>query len=69
MLIRSRFCIGGACIGLGFFTIFQSALGYLVDTYLMLAASAMAVNLLMRSSLAGAFPLFSVSSKLFHINL
>ncbi|KAL3703550.1 hypothetical protein TMatcc_010739 [Talaromyces marneffei ATCC 18224] len=53
------FCIGGACIGLGFFTIFQSSISYLVDVYLMLAASALAANMLMRSVLAGAFPLFA----------
>jgi hypothetical protein len=57
------FCIGGACIGFGFFTIFQSAVSYLVDTYLMLAASALAANMLMRSVLAGAFPLFADASK------
>ncbi|KAF2802354.1 MFS general substrate transporter [Mytilinidion resinicola] len=53
------FCVGLACLGLGFFTIFQSCLGYLVDTYLGLSASAIAANLFMRSMLAGAFPLFS----------
>ncbi|KAF2878224.1 major facilitator superfamily domain-containing protein [Massariosphaeria phaeospora] len=53
------FCIGAACLGLGFFTIFQSALGYLVDTYLGLAASVIAANMFMRSILAGAFPLFA----------
>ncbi|KAF2684156.1 MFS general substrate transporter [Lentithecium fluviatile CBS 122367] len=53
------FCVGAMCIGLGFHTIFLSALGYLVDTYLMLAASALAANLFMRSILAGAFPLFA----------
>ncbi|KAF4632822.1 hypothetical protein G7Y89_g5303 [Cudoniella acicularis] len=55
------FCVGAACIGLGFFTIFQSAINYLVDTYLMLAASALAANMLMRSVLAGAFPLFATT--------
>lgn len=54
-----RFCVGAACIGLGFFTIFQSAISYLVDTYLMLSASALAANLFVRSILAAAFPLFS----------
>ena len=53
------FCVGAACIGLGFFTIFQSAINYLVDVYLMLAASALAANMLMRSVLAAAFPLFA----------
>ncbi|KAF2475445.1 MFS general substrate transporter [Lindgomyces ingoldianus] len=53
------FSIGGACVGFGFFTIFQSAISYLVDTYLMLAASALAANMFMRSILAAAFPLFA----------
>jgi hypothetical protein len=55
----NRFAIGGACVGLGFFVIFQSAVNYLVDTYLMLAASALAANMFMRSILAAAFPLFA----------
>ncbi|KAF2724079.1 MFS general substrate transporter [Polychaeton citri CBS 116435] len=58
------FCIGAACVGLGFFTIFQSAINYLVDTYLMLAASALAANMFTRSLLAASFPLFS--NALFH---
>ncbi|CAI6234104.1 unnamed protein product [Periconia digitata] len=53
------FCIGSAALGLGFFAVFQSALGYLVDTYLTLAASVIAANMFMRSMLAGAFPLFA----------
>lgn len=53
------FCIGSACLGLGFFTVYQSALIYLVDTYLTFAASVIAANIFMRSVLAGAFPLFS----------
>jgi hypothetical protein len=57
------FCIGSACLGLGFFTIFQSALAYLVDTYLTLSASAIAANMFMRSMLAGAFPLFATARK------
>lgn len=59
-----RFCVGAACIGLGFFTIFQSAINYLVDTYLMSAASALAANMFMRSILAACFPLFT--SYMFH---
>lgn len=59
------FCVGAACIGLGFFTIFQSAINYLVDTYLMLAASALAANMFMRSALAAAFPLFARACKSF----
>ncbi|KAF2108573.1 major facilitator superfamily domain-containing protein, partial [Lophiotrema nucula] len=52
-------CFGAMCLGLGFFTIFQSALTYMVDTYLMLAASALAANMFLRSVLAGTFPLFA----------
>ncbi|CAM1507493.1 Fc.00g071340.m01.CDS01 [Cosmosporella sp. VM-42] len=58
------FCVGAACLGIGFFTIFQSAISYIVDTYLMLAASALAANMFMRSILAASFPLFS--NALFH---
>ena len=57
------FSVGSACLGLGFFTIFQSALGYLVDTYLTMAASVIAANMFMRSMLAGAFPLFATACK------
>jgi hypothetical protein len=53
------FCVGAALVGFGFFTIFQSALNYLIDRYLMLAASALAANMFMRSTLAAAFPLFA----------
>jgi hypothetical protein len=53
------FSIGSACVGLGFFAVFQSALVYLVDTYLMLSASTLAANMFFRSMLAGAFPLFA----------
>ncbi|KAF2639736.1 MFS general substrate transporter [Massarina eburnea CBS 473.64] len=55
------FCVGSACLGLGFFAVFQSALGYLVDTYVSLAASVIAANMFMRSMLAGAFPLFATA--------
>lgn len=51
--------IGAALIGLGFFTIFQAALNYLVDTFRVYAASAIAVNTFLRSCLAGGFPLFA----------
>ena len=59
LTVLNRFCVGAACIGLGFFTIFQSAINYLVDTYLMLAAIALAADMFMRSILAAAFPLFA----------
>ena len=50
-------CIGLTCMGFGFFTIFQAALNYLVDTFQKYAASAIGANTFLRSALAGAFPL------------
>lgn len=49
--------IGLVLTGLGFITIFQSALSYLVDTFPAYAASVVAANTLLRSIFAGAFPL------------
>jgi len=49
--------IGLVLMGTGFFTIFQAALNYLVDTFTMYAASAVAANTFLRSAFAGAFPL------------
>ncbi|KAI0002446.1 MFS polyamine transporter [Russula compacta] len=46
-------------IGAAISLIFVSFLGYLVDTYLMFAASAFAVNTMIRSATAAAFPLFT----------
>ncbi|KAI9689653.1 MAG: hypothetical protein M1820_010123 [Bogoriella megaspora] len=51
-------CIGAASLGLGFFTIFQAGLNYLIDTFQRHSASAVAANTFLRSCLAGAFPLF-----------
>ncbi|KAF2634742.1 MFS general substrate transporter [Massarina eburnea CBS 473.64] len=56
--------IGVTLVGVGFFTIFQAALNYLVDTFTMYAASAVAANTFLRSCFAGAFPL--VVSPLYH---
>jgi MFS family permease len=50
-------CIGLVMMGTGFFTIFQAALNYLVDTFQAYAASAVAANTFLRSCFAGAFPL------------
>ena len=50
--------IGTVLLGFGFFTIFQSALNYLIDTFQKYAASAIAANTFLRSVLALAFPLF-----------
>ncbi|KAI9832244.1 MAG: hypothetical protein M1819_004422 [Sarea resinae] len=57
-------CIGAACMGLGFTTIFQAALNYLVDVFLRYAASAIAANTFLRSILGGVFPLFA--TPMFH---
>ncbi len=50
-------CIGLTCMGLGFFVIFQAALNYLIDTFSVYAASAVAANTFLRSCFASAFPL------------
>lgn len=50
-------CLGLVMLGGGFFTIFQAALNYLVDTFQTYAASAVAANTFLRSCFAGAFPL------------
>ncbi|PWY85090.1 MFS general substrate transporter [Aspergillus heteromorphus CBS 117.55] len=50
--------IGIAFTGFGFTTIFQSSLNYLVDTFTRFSASAIAATTLLRSMMAGAFPLF-----------
>jgi Major Facilitator Superfamily len=55
---------GAASMGLGFFTIFQAALNYLIDTFQQYSASAIAVNTFLRSVFAGCFPLFT--NAMFH---
>ncbi|KAK7417698.1 hypothetical protein QQX98_004354 [Neonectria punicea] len=47
---------GAALMGFGFFTIFQAALNYVVDTFPRYGASAMAANTFLRSSMASIFP-------------
>jgi len=51
--------LSGVFIGFGIFTIFLSLLNYIVDAYLMFAASALAANTFMRSIFGGVFPLFA----------
>lgn len=51
--------IGAWFMGLGFFTIFQAAINYLVDTFPQAAASAIAANTALRSAFAAGFPLFA----------
>jgi hypothetical protein len=50
--------VGVFLTGVGFTTIFQSSLQYLVDTFTRYSASAIAANSFVRSMAAGAFPLF-----------
>lgn len=56
--------IGLFFTGFGFNTIFQAALNYLVDTFHLYAASAVAANTFLRSCFAAAFPL--VVNPLYH---
>ncbi|TGO83470.1 hypothetical protein BPOR_0642g00050 [Botrytis porri] len=51
-------CIGLVFMGFGFFTIFQSALNYLIDTFSSCAASAVAAQTFVRALFAALFPLF-----------
>lgn len=51
--------IAGAPFGLGMILIFTSVLSYLIDSYLLYAASALAGNAVARSLLGAVFPLFS----------
>ncbi|KAF2844050.1 hypothetical protein T440DRAFT_60455 [Plenodomus tracheiphilus IPT5] len=50
--------IGEFLIGIGFTTMFESLLQYLVDAFTRYSASAIAANTFLRSMLAGALPLF-----------
>ncbi|KAG5362269.1 Polyamine transporter 1 [Yarrowia sp. C11] len=51
--------VSGIFSGYGLMSIFVAALNYVVDSYLIVAASALAANTFMRSIFAGAFPLFA----------
>lgn len=51
-------CLGLVFMGFGFFTIFQAALNYLIDTFASYAASAVAAQTFVRSIFAASFPLF-----------
>ncbi|KAI0051196.1 MFS polyamine transporter [Auriscalpium vulgare] len=52
--------VSAILIGMSVVLIFISFLTYVVDTYLMYAASAFAANTMVRSAVAAAFPLFTV---------
>ncbi|KAI9705368.1 MAG: hypothetical protein M1820_005198 [Bogoriella megaspora] len=51
--------IATAFIGAGFNIIFQQCINFLVDTYVLYAASAVSANTFLRSVLAAGFPLFA----------
>jgi len=51
--------LSGLLIGFGLLSIFLQALNYLVDAYLMFAASAIAANTFLRSIFGAVFPLFA----------
>ncbi len=51
--------LSGIFTGFGIMSIFLQSLNYLVDAYLMFAASAIAGNTFMRSLFGAAFPLFA----------
>lgn len=51
--------IAGAPFGLGMILIFTSVLSYIIDSYLLYAASALAANAILRSLAGAVFPLFS----------
>lgn len=51
--------LSGIFTGFGLMSIFLQALNYLVDAYLMFAASAIAGNTFLRSLCGAAFPLFA----------
>ncbi|KAL1957353.1 hypothetical protein VTO42DRAFT_6142 [Malbranchea cinnamomea] len=51
--------LSGLLTGFGLLMIFIQLLNYIVDTYLMFAASAIAANTFVRSLVAASFPLFS----------
>ncbi|KAJ9093729.1 hypothetical protein QFC21_006325 [Naganishia friedmannii] len=52
-------CIAGAPFGFGMILIFTSVLSYLIDSYMLFAASALAANAVLRSLFGAIFPLFS----------
>ncbi|PRT52694.1 Polyamine transporter 1 [Wickerhamiella sorbophila] len=56
--------IGLAFVGAGLIGIFLPIFNYLIDTYLMLAASALAANAFTRASMGAAFPIFATA--MFH---
>ncbi|KAK9257436.1 major facilitator superfamily domain-containing protein [Lipomyces tetrasporus] len=56
--------ISGIFTGMGLISIFLSSLNYIVESYLMFAASAVAANTFLRSGFGAGFPLFA--NAMFH---
>ncbi|KAH3677045.1 hypothetical protein WICMUC_001951 [Wickerhamomyces mucosus] len=56
--------VAGVFIGFGLITIFNSSINYIIDSYLIFAASALAGNSFLRAIFACCFPLFS--NQMFH---
>ncbi|KAF8854646.1 MFS general substrate transporter [Acephala macrosclerotiorum] len=56
--------LSGLLTGAGIMTIFLQALNYLIDAYLMVAASSIAANTFLRSFFGAGFPLFA--TQMFH---
>ncbi|CCH41420.1 putative transporter [Wickerhamomyces ciferrii] len=54
----------GVFTGFGLITIFNASINYLIDSYLIFAASALAANAFLRAAFACAFPLFA--TQMFH---
>lgn len=52
-------CIGLGFLGFGLQGIFLSAMNYIIDSYTSMAASALSANMLVRSGMGAAFPLFA----------
>lgn len=51
--------LAGLCLGFGIYTIFLQLMNYIIDSYLMFAASAIAGNTMLRSLCGFAFPMFA----------
>jgi hypothetical protein len=51
--------MAGAPFGFGMVLVFLSIMNYLIDSYLIYAASALAANSVLRSLFGAAFPLFT----------
>jgi len=52
--------VGAGLLGFGLIGIFQAILIYIIDSYLPVAASAIAANTFIRSAMAGSFPTFAL---------